>query len=88
MKKKILKNVMIISIFMIIGIIIGYCVALTQENQLMDSEYIKFWTDMNMPVPESVSYSQAIIGLLMIFGGIPFLIVQLIVLIFVKEKRV
>ena len=132
-KKEILKNITVISIFMLIGVVIGYCVAQTQQSQLSDPEYIKFWTDNNMPLPEPISYLHAIIGFLMIFGGIPtgiigyryvlkkytrleyiakslfviisimlfpfytvmgavicipFLIVQLIVLIFAKEKRI
>lgn len=70
-KEKILKNIMVISIFMIIGAVIGYAVVRTQQSQLTDPEYIKFWADNNMPLPEPLSYPHTVIGFLIMFGGIP-----------------
>ena len=65
------SSIIVIVIFMITGGVIGYFVGQTQQNQLLDPEYIKFWTDSNMPVPEPISYTHAILGLLVLFGGIP-----------------
>lgn len=75
-KKKVMRNIIIISLFMIIGSIIGVCMIKTQQAQLLDSEYIKFWHDNNMEVPEPISSNVMIIGFLLLFGGIPTGIIE------------
>ena len=70
-KKKIVKNIIIIGAFMILGAAIGYYVVQTQQSQLTDPEYIKFWSDKNMHFPEPIPYKNAVIGFLLLFGGIP-----------------
>ena len=42
--KKELKQILLICLFLIIGCVLGYFVALNQMNQLSDPEYIAFWT--------------------------------------------
>ena len=61
MMKKEQKQVMIICIFLIIGSVLGYFVAVNQINQLSDPEYIVFWSNNNMPVPEPLGYTKSII---------------------------
>lgn len=56
---------------MIVGAAIGYYVVQTQQSQLTDPEYIKFWSDKNMHLPEPIPYKNAVIGFLLLFGGIP-----------------
>ena len=70
-KKKVMRNIIIISLFMIIGSIIGVCIIKTQQAQLLDPEYIKFWSDNNMEVPEPMPSNVVIIGFLLLIGGIP-----------------
>ena len=62
MMKKEQKQVMIICIFLIIGSVLGYFVAVNQINQLSDPEYIVFWSNNNMPVPEPLGYTKSIIS--------------------------
>lgn len=69
--KKEQKQMMIISIFLIIGCLLGYFVAVNQINQLNDPEYISFWTNNNMPVPEPLGYTKSIISFALLFSGIP-----------------
>lgn len=71
MMKKEQKQVMIICIFLIIGSVLGYFVAVNQINQLSDPEYIVFWSNNNMPVPEPLGYTKSIISFALLFLGIP-----------------
>lgn len=71
MMKKEQKQVMIICIFLIIGSVLGYFVAVNQINQLSDPEYIVFWSNNNMPVPEPLGYTKSIISFALLFSGIP-----------------
>ena len=70
MMKKEQKQVMIICIFLIIGSVLGYFVAVNQINQLSDPEYIVFWSNNNMPVPEPLGYTKSIISFALLFSGI------------------
>ena len=71
-----MRNIVIISLFMIIGSIIGVCIIKTQQAQLLDPEYIKFWSDNNMAVPEPMPNNVIIIGFLLLIGGIPIGIME------------
>ena len=71
MMKKEQKQMMIISIFLIIGCLLDYFVAVNQINQLSDPEYIVFWSNNNMPVPEPLGYTKSIISFALLFSGIP-----------------
>lgn len=76
MMKKEQKQVMIICIFLIIGSVLGYFVAVNQINQLSDPEYIVFWSNNNMPVPEPLGYTKSNFICITIFGntdGLDFL---------------
>lgn len=75
-KRKVMRNIVIISLFMIIGSIIGVCIIKTQQAQLLDPEYIKFWNDNNMEVPEPMPSNVVIIGFLLLLGGIPTGIIE------------
>lgn len=75
-KRKVIRNIIVISLFMIIGSIMGVCIVKTQQAQLLDSEYIKFWHDNNMEVPEPMPSNVVIIGFLLLFGGIPTGIIE------------
>ena len=69
--KKELKQILLICLFLIIGCVLGYFVAANQINQLSNPEYIAFWTNNNMPVPEPLGYTKSIISFALLFSGIP-----------------
>lgn len=69
--KKEQKQIIAICAFLIIGCILGYFVAANQINQLSDPEYIAFWTNKNMPIPEPLGYTKSIISFALLFSGIP-----------------
>lgn len=71
MMKKEQKQIMSICAFLIIGCVLGYFVAANQINQLSNPEYIAFWTNNNMPVPEPLGYTKSIISFALLFSGIP-----------------
>lgn len=71
MMKKEQKQIMSICAFLIIGCVLGYFVATNQMNQLSDPEYIAFWTNNNMPVPEPLGYTNSILSFALLFSGIP-----------------
>ena len=54
---------MSICAFLIIGCVLGYFVAANQINQLSNPEYIAFWTNNNMPVPEPLGYTKVLFHL-------------------------
>ena len=69
--KKELKQILLICLFLIIGCVLGYFVALNQMNQLSDPEYIAFWTSQNMSVPEPLGFTRSILSFGLLFAGIP-----------------
>lgn len=69
--KKEQKQIMIICIFFVIGCILGYFTAVNQINQLNDPEYIAFWANNSMPIPEPLGYAKSIISFALLFSGIP-----------------
>ena len=71
MMKKEQKQIMSICAFLIIGCVLGYFVATNQMNQLSNPEYIAFWMNNNMPVPEPLGYTKSIISFALLFSGIP-----------------
>ena len=71
MMKKEQKQIMSICAFLIIGCALGYFVAVNQINQLSNPEYIAFWTNNNMPVPEPLGYTKSIISFALLLSGIP-----------------
>lgn len=71
MMKKEQKQIMSICAFLIIGCVLGYFVAVNQINQLSNPEYIAFWMNNNMPVPEPLGYTKSIISFALLFSGIP-----------------
>jgi len=62
---------LLICLFLIIGCVLGYFVALNQMNQLSDPEYIAFWTSQNMSVPEPLGFTRSILSFGLLFAGIP-----------------
>lgn len=69
--KKELKQILLICLFLIIGCVLGYFVALNQMNQLSDPEYIAFWTSQNMSVPEPLGFTRSILSFGLLFSGTP-----------------
>ena len=69
--RKELKQILLICLFLIIGCVLGYFIAVNQINQLSDPEYISFWTSQNMPVPEPLGLVRSMISFGLIFSGIP-----------------
>lgn len=69
-KRKIIRNIIVIILFMVVGSILGTLIAKMQQAQLLDPEYIKFLHDNNMQVPEPIPSNSLIIGFWLLFGGI------------------
>lgn len=69
--QKELKQILLISLFLILGCLIGYLVAATQIKQLNSPEYIAFWTDRHMSVPEPIGLTRCMIAFGLLFSGIP-----------------
>ena len=69
--KKEVRQILWIAMFFMIGCVIGYFVALTQENQLNDSAYITFWTSQNLPPPEPIGFAKSMVSFAFLFSGIP-----------------
>ena len=67
--KKELKQILLICLFLIIGCVLGYFVALNQMNQLSDPEYIAFWTSQNMSVPEPLGFTRSILSFATVYKG-------------------
>ncbi len=66
--EKELKQILLICLFLIIGCVLGYFVALNQMNQLSDPEYIAFWTSQkNMSVPEPLGFTRSILSFGLLF---------------------
>lgn len=88
-KKKIMRNIVVISLSMIIGSLIGVTIVKTQQAQLSNPEYIKFWNDNNMEVPEPMPCNVVIIGFLLLIGGIPTSIIEYIIFLrkYVKSSE-
>lgn len=69
--KKEWKQVGCICLFLLLGCVIGYFVAVTQAKQVINPEYIAFWMEQNMSVPEPISFSRSILSFGLLFSGIP-----------------
>lgn len=66
-----LKQILVVCVFIVIGCVLGYFVAVTQVNQLSDPEYIEFWANKNVAVPEPLGFARSIISFGFLFSGIP-----------------
>lgn len=65
------KRILLIVLFVLLGMLIGYRTAVTQNLQLKDPEYIAFFTDHQLPVPEPIGLTQAMGGFALLLSGIP-----------------
>lgn len=86
-----LKRILSILGFNLLGCLVGYLVVKTQESQLRNPQFLEFWAKNNMPVPEPMGYLSAMIGFVILFGGIPtgiMLFKYLVNRVVAKEKAV
>ena len=67
--KKEKKQILYIFIFLILGCVIGYFVAVTQMKQVNDPEYIAFWASQDMPVRNRSDFRGASFRLECFFPG-------------------
>ncbi|MCI5690376.1 MAG: hypothetical protein MR286_05740 [Clostridiales bacterium] len=69
--KKELKQIFVIAAFILIGCMLGSCVAAVQADQRRDPAYLAFWSSKNMPVPEPLGVSKSMLSFGLLFSGIP-----------------
>lgn len=77
MKRKVRQPGLVIG-FALVGIFLGWIVAVSQQNQLQDPEIIRFWVENNLAVPEPIPTVHCCIGFALLFAGMPvgFLLTQ------------
>lgn len=71
MKKKLLKQILWILSFIVIGGIIGYFIALGEHNRQYEPAFIEIFISQGLEVPEPIEYSEAMFGFALLFSGIP-----------------
>lgn len=69
--KKELQRILLISIFLIIGCVIGYFLAIYQIHQFNDPEFIALLAHKNMTVPQPIGIVPCTILFGLLFSGIP-----------------
>ena len=69
--KKELQRILLISVFLIIGCVIGYFLAIYQIHQFNDPAYIALLTHKNMTVPQPIGIVPFTILFGLLFSGIP-----------------
>ena len=69
--KKELQRILLISIFLIIGCVIGYFLAIYQIHQFNDPEFIALFAHKNMTVPQPIGIVPCTILFGLLFSGIP-----------------